>query len=85
MRFVLICITFSFLVSCVPPKKPVVEICQLDFVNDVAYCGMTDRPQDIYEVSLEDLDKATAFTPKNWEKIKNYIDEMEVFAKEHCR
>lgn len=39
----------------------------------------------VRRVPLSQLDKSVAFTPVNWEKLKNYLDQLEAAAKERCR
>jgi len=33
---------------------------------------------------IANLDKATAFLPKEWEKVKNYQDELKRWGEDHC-
>lgn len=85
MRLSLIFITFSLLIACVPPKKPNVELCHLDLSDDVSLCGMTDKPSEVYERPLEEMENSTCFTPDNWFLVKNYMDELKAYIQNGCK
>ena len=79
---------FSFSACEDPPGKPTVEMCVISEPFQKCYCGIKEPGKPIAEVIVEDLaycDKATAFPPAEWEKIKNYMDKMEAWSKRNRR
>ena len=81
-----ILIIFSFLlVGCVAPKKPIVELCHIDTIDDLCFCSLTSDPSSVIDNPLEYCDRATAFRPQEWEKVKNYMDELKIYIEEGCR
>jgi len=81
-----ILIPFSiFLISCNAPKKPMVEMCHIDYANDECICGLTGGSTRLYRETLDYCDKATSFRPEEWSKVKTYIDELEIFIREGCK
>ena len=83
----IILILFSVLVfsSCLVPKKPIVEMCQINYAGEECICGLTGGSTEVNFEPLSYCENATAFRPKEWEKVKNYVDEMEVYIKDGCR
>lgn len=85
MRLRTFAVTFSLLTGCVtPPPKPVVEICVLDAPALEGICGMVDSNVSHRE-PIGALDKLIGFRPVEWEKVQNYIDQMEDYVRHQCR
>jgi hypothetical protein len=86
MRLSQLLATFSFvlLAGCLRPEKPILEACSLDAAFNECICGMTGQGANTKDERkpMAYCDKATAFPPKSWNKYKNYIDELEVYASE---
>lgn len=65
-----------------PPTKPTVELCTIDAKAVECICGMTANPgSDVKRYPISYCDKATAARPAEWEKIQNYIHEMEEYIR----
>lgn len=79
-----ICSLALLLTSCLRPEKPIVEVCQIDFGQSEAICGLSGQGANtkVTRFPLSDLDKATALKPKQWKVYKDYIDLLEVYATE---
>jgi hypothetical protein len=79
-------VAFSLLAGCVtPPAKPLVSPCLLDIPDGEAFCApISDVDKGAWE-PIGGLDRATAFKPKDWEKVQNYIDAMENYVKTQCK
>ena len=78
-------IASSLLVAaCEVPEKPEVTICVVDYPRSEAIC---DTPGGGFprRVPLSDLDKATSFTPPEWEKVQVYIDRLEDYIRNQCK
>jgi hypothetical protein len=72
------------------PIKPVVTVCIIDYPRLEAICGETNRPElieieAVRRIPLSEMDRATAFTPAEWEKIQRYIHRLEDYAEENCK
>lgn len=85
LKKILIISSFVFLAGCMAPKKPNVMLCHIDYEHDECICGMTEGDTELKVYPLEFCDKATAFRPKDWEEVKNYIDELVIFIEKGCR
>lgn len=73
-----------FLTGCVVPKKPVVDLCAVDFPRDEGVCASTQMNTEAYRLPLSEMDRYTCFSPQDWEAIKNYIDNLEaVLGEDH--
>jgi hypothetical protein len=84
MRLLILLATLSSLGCVGIPPKPSVNLCLLDVPANEASCGRTGTNDPIQRVPLAAMDKATAFSPADWELIKNYIDEMEDYVRHRC-
>ena len=84
LKEILILFSFVCLSGCLAPKKPNVELCNIDYPSDEGICGMTEGGE-VYRIELSDLDRGTAFSPEEWEKVKNYIDELTAYIERGCR
>jgi len=60
--------------------KPNITMCILHTPANEGICGTPGG--DLRPVPLSELDKSIAFSPANWERVQNYIDFLELFAKE---
>jgi hypothetical protein len=84
MRQAKLFVVFSllFLSGCLKPKKPKVELCQLDLPAQEGICGLTGQGANtkVIRRPLLELDKSTCAVPKEWEKVANYIHEMEIYV-----
>lgn len=85
-------VLFSLLVfgGCLRPAKPVVEVCSIDFPANEGICALTGQGANTHSKRepLVNLDKATAFKPVEWKKVKNYYDLLEAYANDletHCK
>lgn len=85
MRYLLIPILGSFLFGCRVPEKPEVQLCHFDYDRSQFICAMTDLPGEIYYLPAQEMDKATSFTPSDWEAIKNYTQTLREYIKLSCR
>lgn len=84
-RFALFAVCGLALLSCNgAPQKPQVVMCIIDYPANEAICGLTDTTQTT-RVPLSTLDKATAFTPDEWQKLMDYKDQLEAWGQTHCQ
>lgn len=78
-------LTFSVLLalSCCGsmPTKPQVDLCTLDIPASEGSCARTGTQNPPYRIPITRLDHATAFSQEDWKLIKDYIDELEAYAK----
>lgn len=51
--------------------------------NDIR--ELLERMGPVKRVPLSTLDRATAFAPREWEKLINYVGDLERYAKKHCK
>lgn len=85
LKILLIIFSCVFLSACIAPKKPTVEICHIDYPEWEGICQFggekenLPKPNPLFRRQLADLDKATCFAPKEWEKVQNYIDQLEAY------
>ena len=73
-----------FLTACQLPKKPVLVQCHISYYDDECLCRKTSPGSVVKVLPLEECDKATAFSPQEWEKLKNYVHELEAYTQTHC-
>lgn len=80
-----------FLVGCnTLPEKPIVTICIIDYPRQEGICAETTNKTEARDLAiqaiaaaatkripLESMDKSVCFSPKEWEKVQNYIDILE--------
>lgn len=55
---------------------------RMDYANVVMYIK---GASDVHRVPLSSMDHAIAFTPPEWEKVKNYMDDLMDYAKKNCK
>lgn len=89
MRLVTLLIIFSLLGCKAMPVKPVVTVCVIDYPRSEAICGETKNPdllvlEEVRRIPLSMMDRATAFTPSEWEKVQVYVHRLEDYANEAC-
>ena len=77
MPLIKLLIISSILGCSVLPKKPQVELCIVDALNSEVICGVTQTRKPIVRKPILHIDHGVAATPRNWEKLKNYLDSLE--------
>lgn len=89
LRLALLLICSGALIGCGGvPQRPDLDVCVLNVPASICICqvkhanGVTDTQR---HEPLAFCDKATAFTPKEWEKVQNYLDALVQYAKNHCQ
>lgn len=76
----------SFLLfGCDVPDKPNLELCHSDYDRDQYICAMTDTPNVIYYVPASEMDHSPAMRSSEWEKVKNYTQQLREYIKLNCR